>query len=159
MQFSLRLVQIKTLLFSRRLNMTINELLGEAYKVTQSNQQGVELTSPDGIKMMLPADKVAAIQANPNDPNKSTLNPEMFASTDSNQPLGPQIGSEVEIPDEITATEERDEEDFISSKHNRDIGGDATDDFIDDVVDKDFERHSRPYDDLDRINHLARFKR
>ena len=60
----------------------------------------------------------------------------------------PKVGSEIELPDDIGSTmqsenvDDVDDEDLMASGHNKDIGGDPTDKFIDDVVDKEFEKHA-----------------
>ena len=114
----------------------------QVYKVTKSDPNtGLTLTKPDGTQLILPPDKMNAIAANPNDPNKYLLNPDAIAQqSTSGQPSGPEIGREVEVNDETnpeqTAFETQDEE--------GDVGGDATDAYIDGVIDQDFERAQRP---------------
>jgi hypothetical protein len=127
----------------------------ENYKVTQSSPQGLELTSQDGIKMTLPPEKMAAIQANPQDPNKFMMNPQAIAPTDTTAqaPTGPQVGAEIEIPTEISAFETQDEEeasedDLIGSGKNQDVGGDPTDSLVSDepghgIIDRSFEKFAR----------------
>jgi len=93
---------------------------GEAYKVTQNDPRlGLTLAKPDGTQLILPPEKVASVMADPNNPDRFTMNPDAVADTqtDPNKPLGPEVGKEVEI----AAAE--------------DIGGDRdpTDDFIKDV--------------------------
>lgn len=91
---------------------------GEAYKVTQNDPKvGLTLAKPDGTQLILPPEKVASVMADPNNPDRFTMNPDAVADTqtDPNKPLGPEVGKEVEI----AAAE--------------DIGGDPTDDFIKDV--------------------------
>jgi hypothetical protein len=91
---------------------------GEAYKVTQNDPKiGLTLAKPDGTQLILPPEKVASVMADPNNPDRFTMNPDAVADTqtDPNKPMGPEVGKEVEI----AAAE--------------DIGGDPTDDFIKDV--------------------------
>ena len=91
---------------------------GEAYKVTQNDPRlGLTLAKPDGTQLILPPEKVASVMADPNNPDRFTMNPDAVADTqtDPNKPMGPEVGKEVEI----AAAE--------------DIGGDPTDDFIKDV--------------------------
>ena len=128
-------------------------IVREEYKVTKSDTQGVELTSNDGVKMTIPADKTASIQSDPSNPSKFKMNPDTVSS-DSDKPSGPAVGAEVELP---TATEEY-EDDLIGSRRNKDVGGDPTDDFIDDVVDKDYEPGSLSYQ-INRMKHLGSFSR
>lgn len=61
----------------------------------------------------------------------------------------PQVGAEVELPDNIGSTvqsETFDDKDLMNSGKNKDIGGpnggDETDDFIDDVVDHKWEKNA-----------------
>lgn len=60
----------------------------------------------------------------------------------------PKVGSEIELPDDIGSTmqsetvDDVDDKDLIASGHNKDISGDPTDKFINDVVDKEFEKHA-----------------
>jgi hypothetical protein len=139
--------------------MKIHEIIREDFKVTQSNAQGMELTSPDGVKMTLPADKAAAIQSDPTNPNKFKLDPQSIQQSNDNQnkPIGPQVGSEIEIPDDLPAFESLvTDPDLISSKRNSDVGGDPADDYIDDIVDHDFEKHaSRNSRELNYIKQLS----
>lgn len=55
------------------------------------------------------------------------------------KPKQPQVGSEVKLAEKSNAFNN---DDLIKSKKNKPIGGDPTDDFIDDVVDHDFEKHA-----------------
>lgn len=118
------------------------DMAPQVYKVTKSDPNtGLTLSKPDGTQLILPPDKMNAIAANPNDPNKYLLNPDAIAQqSTSGQPSGPEIGREVEVNDETnpeqTAFEEQDEQ--------GDVGGDATDAYIDGVIDQDFERAQRP---------------
>lgn len=63
------------------------------------------------------------------------------------QPQLPKVGSEVELADNVGSimqAETFDEDDLVDSGKNKDIGGpngnDKTDDFIDDVIDKKWEK-------------------
>jgi hypothetical protein len=127
--------------------MKIKEItLRESYKVTQTSPQGLELTAQDGTKMILPPEKAAAIQADPANPNKFTMNPDAMATPDGTQPqqpVGPTMGAEVELPMGIQTTETQEEDDMMSSGINHDIGGDPTDQFINDVTDHNFGKSDR----------------
>lgn len=134
---------------------TGNGAITENFKVTQSGTSGIELTSQDGTKLVLPHDKANALQANPQDPTKLTLSTDaMKNQSQQTQPDGPKVGTEVEFNGEIPTIESNDEDDEDLIPHNLDIGGDPTDDFIDDVVDHDYEKANRGYD-LDRIKRLS----
>ena len=105
---------------------------GEAYKVTQNDPRiGLTLAKPDGTQLILPPEKVASVMADPNNPDRFTMNPDAVADTqtDPNKPMGPEVGKEVEI----AAAE--------------DIGGDPTDDFIKDVSVKPHIDGSYNYED------------
>jgi len=107
---------------------------GEAYKVTQNDPKiGLTLAKPDGTQLILPPEKMASVMADPNNPDRFTMNPDAVADTqtDPNKPMGPEIGKEVEI----AAAE--------------DIGGDPTDDFIKDVSVKPHVSGSYNYEDQD----------
>ena len=107
---------------------------GEAYKVTQNDPKiGLTLAKPDGTQLILPPEKVASVMADPNNPDRFTMNPDAVADTqtDPNKPMGPEVGKEVEI----AAAE--------------DIGGDPTDDFIQDVSVKPPVDGSYNYEDQD----------
>lgn len=89
---------------------------------------------------------------NPNaapDPNAEAPTPgQPNAAPVPGQPPLPEVGSEVELPDDIGSTMQS--ETFNNSNlvknGNKPIGGrkgnDKTDDFIDDVTDHDFEKHA-----------------
>jgi hypothetical protein len=82
--------------------MKIKEIM-DNFKVTQNNQQGVELTGADGTKMIIPQEKMAAFQADPTNPNKFSMNPQaMQAQTNPNEPAGPKVGAEVTLPPELS---------------------------------------------------------
>lgn len=128
--------------------MKVNEIVKENFKVTKNDASGVTLTKPDGTTVIIPPEQLAALQATPNDPTKFSINPEVLSIDNTNthphDPIGPKVGSDVEIDTtDIQTSEAMGEKDLISKKGNKDIGGDPTDDFIDDVVDKEFERGAR----------------
>ena len=107
---------------------------GEAYKVTQNDPKiGLTLAKPDGTQLILPPEKVASVMADPNNPDRFTMNPDAVADTqtDPNKPMGPEVGKEVEI----AAAE--------------DIGGDPTDDFIKGVSVKPHIDGSYNYEELE----------
>lgn len=144
--------------------MKIKEItLGENYKVTQNSPQGLELTAQDGTKMILPPEKAAAIQADPNDPNKFTMNPDAMATHDGmqqQQPVGPTMGAEVELPIGMQTTETQEENDLMKSGINHPIGGDPTDDLINDITKKDrhHAHHVRESAELDAMLVIAGLK-
>jgi len=142
--------------------MKIKEItLRENLKVTNNTPQGITLTSPDGTTITLSPDKLAALQANPSDPNKFSINPEVLATTDNSQqqatqnPIGPKVGSDVEFATtDIQTTETYDDEELTDNhpndfskdlvgKKNHSVGGDATDNFIAQVTDREFEKSAR----------------
>lgn len=98
------------------------------YKVIKNDPTtGIDLQHPDDPHSTLHLDPEAAkaIAANPDNPNQFTMNPAIAGATGANAPQGPQQGAEVEMP---------------ATENYGDIGGDASDDYINGVVDKDFER-------------------
>ena len=122
-------MKIKDIVSNKKMSMWED---GEAYKVTQNDPNiGLTLAKPDGTQLILPPEKMAAVMADPNNPDRFTMNPDAVADmqTDPNKPLGPEIGKEVEI----AAAE--------------DIGGDPTDDFIKDVSVKPHIDGSYNYED------------
>ena len=122
-------MKIKDIVNNKKMSMWED---GEAYKVTQNDPNiGLTLAKPDGTQLILPPEKMAAVMADPNNPDRFTMNPDAVADmqTDPNKPLGPEIGKEVEI----AAAE--------------DIGGDPTDDFIKDVSVKPHIDGSYNYED------------
>ena len=141
--------------------MKIKDILGEddgSNKVTAANSDGsVEITSNTGVKTILPKDQATALAPDPTNPNKLNLNKDAVAPTDG-KPTGPQVGSDVDMTtkEEMDTEEEvveringEDDPDLIGyekkhHKKNRSVGGDATDDFINDIRDKDFEKHALP---------------
>lgn len=122
-------MKIKDIVNNKKMSMWED---GEAYKVTQNDPKiGLTLAKPDGTQLILPPEKVASVMADPNNPDRFTMNPDAVADTqtDPNKPLGPEVGKEVEI----AAAE--------------DIGGDPTDDFIKDVSVKPHVDGSYNYED------------
>lgn len=113
------------------------------YKVIKNDPTtGIELQRPEDPHSTLHLDPEAAkaIAANPDNPNQFTLNPAIAGATGADAPPGPQQGAEVEMP----ATEDYElERDMIQKgRRNRGIGGDATDNYIDDITDHDFEKNA-----------------
>ena len=122
-------MKIKDIVNNKKMSMWED---GEAYKVTQNDPKiGLTLAKPDGTQLILPPEKVASVMADPNNPDRFTMNPDAVADTqtDPNKPLGPEVGKEVEI----AAAE--------------DISGDPTDDFIKDVSVKPHVDGSYHYED------------
>ena len=122
-------MKIKDIVNNKKMSMWED---GEAYKVTQNDPKiGLTLAKPDGTQLILPPEKMASVMADPNNPDRFTMNPDAVADmqTDPNKPMGPEIGKEVEI----AAAE--------------DIGGDPTDDFIKDVSVKPHIDGSYNYED------------
>ena len=98
------------------------------YKVIKNDPTtGIDLQHPDDPHSTLHLDPEAAkaIAANPDNPNQFTMNPAIAGATGATAPQGPQQGAEVEMP---------------ATENYGDIGGDPTDNYINDVVDKDFEQ-------------------
>jgi hypothetical protein len=128
------------------------EGLGAAYKIIKTGPEGTVLQSPDmHTQLQLDPEASKNIVKNPQNPNQFTMNaPAATSSTGSAQaPAGPQIGAEVEIP----ANEELDDNVANDAKE---IGGDPTDAFIDDVVDQEFEKAVKPQSsELNHIRSLA----
>lgn len=64
------------------------------------------------------------------------------------QPQLPKVGSEIELDDNIGSTiqsetvDDVNDDDLLASGKNKDVGGDQTDDFIDDVVDHKWEKNA-----------------
>ena len=122
-------MKIKDIVNNKKMSMWED---GEAYKVTQNDPKiGLTLDKPDGTQLILPPEKMASVMADPNNPDRFTMNPDAVADmqTDPNKPMGPEIGKEVEI----AAAE--------------DIGGDPTDNFIKDVSVKPHIDGSYNYED------------
>lgn len=142
--------------------MKIKEItLRENFTVTQNTQQGIKLkdiNDPNSVEITIPPDKLAALKPHPGDPNKFSINPAVLGSTSNvsdpaAQQIGPKVGSNIDIPTtDIQTTEtieddDLDDQDLMTSdsgeEQNKPVGGDATDKFISDVTDKEFERSVR----------------
>jgi hypothetical protein len=113
------------------------------YKVIKNDPTtGIDLQHPDDPHSTLHLDPEAAkaIAANPDNPNQFTMNPAIAGVMGADAPQGPQQGAEVEMP----ATEDYElEQDMMQQgRRNRKIGGDATDNYIDDITDHDFEKNA-----------------
>ena len=112
--------------------MKVKDIMREAnttYKVIKTDPNtGIELQRPEDPHTTLHLDPEAAkaIAANPDNPNQFTMNPAIAGSPNATQ--GPQQGSEIEMP---------------ATENQGDIGGDPTDDYINGVVDHDFERAAK----------------
>jgi hypothetical protein len=112
--------------------MKIKDIVREdntMYKVIKNDPNtGIDLQHPDDPHSTLHLDPEAAkaIAANPDNPNQFTMNPAIVG--DPNATKGPQQGAEIEIP---------------ATENYGDIGGDATDNYIDDITDHDFERAAK----------------
>ena len=90
-------MKIKDIVNNKKMSMWED---GEAYKVTQNDPKiGLTLAKPDGTQLILPPEKMASVMADPNNPDRFTMNPDAVADmqTDPNKPMGPEIGKEVEI--------------------------------------------------------------
>ena len=126
--------------------MKVKDIMREdntMYKVIKNDPTtGIELQRPEDPHSTLHLDPEAAkaIAANPDNPNQFTLNPAIAGATGADAPRGPQQGAEVEMP----ATEDYElKRDMIQKgRRNRGIGGDATDNYIDDITDHDFEQNA-----------------
>lgn len=129
--------------------MKIKDIM-ETYNVTKNDpSSGLELTAKDGTKIILPPEKLSAIKADPKDNNIN--NPKNFIMSTNlvDQPevnkadTLPQIGDVINLPNDSFASENIKDEldkDLINPKINRKVGGDPGDDFINDIIDKKWER-------------------
>lgn len=111
------------------------------YKVIKNDPTtGIDLQHPDDPHSTLHLDPEAAkaIAANPDNPNQFTMNPAIAGVMGADAPQGPQQGAEVEMP--ATEDYELDQDMMQKGRRNRGIGGDATDNYIDDITDHDFEQ-------------------
>lgn len=117
--------------------MKINDIVSEDApqqfgKISAINGDKATIQKPDGTTMDVDA---KTLMLDPANPNAATID----ASTMQGQ-LHP--GMEIN-----TATQEEinpeDDEDLMGSGHNKDIGGDATDEFINQVTDWDAQRYAR----------------
>jgi len=113
------------------------------YKIVKTGPEGTTLQSPD-MHTMLTLDPEAAkgIVANPDNPNEFTLSQQAAMGVNpqqAQQPMGPKQGATVEVPANETQNDDDNED-----SDAKEIGGDPTDDFIDDVTDKEFEKVNRP---------------
>jgi len=140
--------------------MKIFELDQSLGKILSINNKVVKIQKPDGSTIDVPQDNININQQNPNQVNLNLNNdttkikPGMDVQTNQNSTISnnqnstmPNIspqqrnmnknGSSVS---EDGKNKKNDEEDFsqdlITHKRNKDIGGDPTDDFIDDIIDK-----------------------
>jgi len=129
--------------------MKIKDIVREEnrmYKVIKNDPTaGIDLQHPDDPHSTLHLDPEAAkaIAANPDNPNQFTMNPAIAGvmGADAPQgPQGPQQGAEVEMP--ATEDYELDRDMMQKGRRNRGIGGDDTDNYIDDVTDHDFEQNA-----------------
>ena len=124
--------------------MKVKDIMREdntMYKVIKNDPTtGIDLQHPDDPHSTLHLDPEAAkaIAANPDNPTQFTMNPAIVG--DPNAAKGPQQGAEIEIP----ATEDHElERDMIQKgRHNRGIGGDATDRYIKAITNHDFEKNA-----------------
>jgi hypothetical protein len=126
--------------------MKVKDIMREdntMYKVIKNDPTtGIELQRPDDPHSTLHLDPEAAkaIAANPDNPNQFTMNPAIVGAMGADAPQGPQQGAEVEIP--ATEDYELDQDMIQKGRRNRGIGGDATDNYIDDITDHDFEKNA-----------------
>lgn len=117
--------------------MKINDILSEDPgqqfgKISAINGDKATIQKPDGTTMDV---DTKTLVLDPSNPNSATIDPATVQ-----QQLHP--GMEIN-----TATQEEinpeDDEDLMGSGHNHDIGGDATDEFINDVTDKAAQRYAQ----------------
>jgi hypothetical protein len=125
----------------------IVEGMAATYKIVKTGPEGTTLQSPDMHTMLtLDPEATKGIVADPNNPNHFVLSQAQASGTTTQpgqQQQGPAQGAEVEIP----ANETLDDDE---------IGGDPTDDYIDDVTDKEFEKDNKSESaDLAHIRKLS----
>lgn len=101
-------------------------------KISAITGDKATIEKPDGTKMDVAAN---TLMLDPNNPNAATIDPATMQ-----QQLHP--GMEINTATQEEISDEEDE-DLMGSGHNHDIGGDATDDFIDDVTDKAAQRYAQ----------------
>ena len=127
--------------------MKVKDIMREdnkIYKVIKNDPTtGIDLQHPDDPHSTLHLDPEAAkaITANPDNPNQFTMNPAIAGATGADAPQGPQQGAEIEMP--ATEDYELERDTIQKGRRNRGIGGDATDSYVDDVTDHDFEKNAR----------------
>lgn len=152
--------------------MKIKDIM-EAYSVTKNDPtSGLELTAQDGTKLILPPEKIAAIQADPTDTNinnpKNFIMPTNAVNPNSNDKISstPNVGDTVDIPSNSITSETQEEEeksDLIKSGLNRPIGGDGTDELLTSkknhgIIDGDFEYYARYAMDNNKGRSSAKLK-
>ena len=118
---------------------TITSVTPDGKQVTMKKPDGTEVTTDASAFLPGPNNTVTINQPSPGD----ELKPGTVVQA-APQGMGEEINDE-EDPD------------LMGSGHNHDIGGDATDEFIDDVRDKEFEKHNA-FGALSRIKQLAGVK-
>ena len=134
--------------------MKIKDIVHEAatQAVITNFQPGksVEVSMPDGtqIKKDLIKDPGAIAKDQQGNPVFNLAGSAQGTSGLSTQQKPITTGTAVTVNTDPTAkftAETQEEDDTIESEKNQDIGGDPTDEFIDDVVDHSWERSSRSY--------------
>ncbi len=119
---------------------TITSVTPDGKQVTMKKPDGTEVTTDASAFLPGPNNTVTINQPSPGD----ALKPGTVVQAAPQQGMGEEINDE-EDPD------------LMGSGHNLDVGGDATDDFIDDVRDIEYEKKNR-HNALGRIRHLAGLK-
>lgn len=117
---------------------TITSVTPDGKQVTMKKPDGTEVTTDASAFLPGPNNTVTINQPSPGD----ALKPGTVVQ--AQQPVGEEINDE-EDPD------------LMGSGHNLHVGGDATDDFINDVRDKEYEKANRGAI-LNRLKHLAGLK-
>lgn len=117
---------------------TITSVTPDGKQVTMKKPDGTEITTDASAFLPGPNNTVTINQPSPGD----ALKPGTVVQ--AQQPVGEEINDE-------------DDPDLMGSGHNLHVGGDATDDFIDDVRDQEFEKANRGVV-LNRLKHLAGLK-
>ena len=117
--------------------MKINDIVAEDGtqqfgKISAINGDKATIQKPDGTSMDVDA---KTLMLDPTNPNTATIDASAIQT---------QLHPGMEIN---TATQEEinpeDDEDLMGSGHNHDIGGDATDEFINQVTDKAAQNYAR----------------
>lgn len=119
---------------------TITSVTPDGKQVTMKKPDGTEITTDASAFLPGPNNTVTINQPTPGD----ALKPGTVVQGSPAQGMGEEINDE-EDPD------------LMGSGHNHDVGGDATDEFIDDVRDQDFEK-ANAHRALGRIRQLAGVK-
>jgi hypothetical protein len=121
-------------------------------KISALNGDKATIQKPDGTTMDVDA---KTLMLDPTNPNNATID-----TSTIQQQLHPGMQINAATHEEISDEEDTD---LMGSGHNHDVGGDATDNFIDDVTDKDAQAYGqgtpRPQMSRSVSEELSRWKR